>query len=277
MTKAKWIWYPGDFELWLHARTMMRRDERGMYIPPIWKIDSYHPNVKFRKVVELERGETVAISANGRFNVMVNGRYQYDAKTSFELEAGMNDVVISIMNDQSLPTIYVAGATIRSDETWSASYQNNKWSDAASWIFDHPEEPPVTYRLATERISPNRSAADGPDACQLDFGRQTFGYVEHRGIEGRGSIRVYYGESEEEARSEEYCETFDIADITCETEYTFTLGRAFRYLRVRTDPGLSVRDIGALYEYLPLEYRGRYRGSDAVLNEIWDVSIRTLH
>jgi len=277
MTNAKWIWYPGDFELWLHARTMMRRDERGMYIPPIWKIDSCHPNVKFRRVVELERGETVTIAANGRFNVMVNGHYRYDAKTSFELETGRHEIVVSIMNDQSLPTIYVAGETVRSDDTWSASYQNNKWSDAAAWIFDRPEESPVAYRLATERISPIRSADTDPDARLLDFGRQTFGYVELRGLEGRGRVRVFYGESEEEALSETFCETFDLADIDGETEYTFSLGRAFRFLRVRTDPGLSVRDIGALYEYLPLEYRGSFRGSDALLNEIWDVSIRTLH
>ncbi len=277
MTKAKWIWYPGDFELWLHARTMMRRDERGMYIPPIWKIDSCHPNVKFRKIVELERGETVAIAANGRFNVMVNGRYRYDAATSFELEAGRSEIVVSIMNDQSLPTIYVEGTTVHSDESWSASYQNNKWTDAAAWIFDRPEEPPVLYRLATERIEPIRSEAAGPNARLLDFGRQTFGYVELRGLEGRGRVRVFYGESEEEAQSEEFCETFDTADIGGETSYTFPLGRAFRYVRVRTDPGLIVRDVGALYEYLPLEYRGSFRSSDPLLNEIWDVSVRTLH
>ena len=277
MSLAKWIWYPGDFELWLHARTMMRRDERGMYIPPIWKIDLHHPNVKFRKVVELERRETVAIAANGRFNVMVNGQYRYDAKTSFELEAGRHEIVVSIMNDQSLPTIYLEGASVRSDETWSVSYQNNKWTSADSWIFDRPEEPPVSYRLPTKRLSPARTIEEGPNVRLLDFGRQTFGFIELRGLKGRGRARVFYGESEEEARSEEHCETFDTVDVAGEKDYTFSLGRAFRYVRVRTDPGLSAERIDALYEYLPLEYRGAFRCSDPMLNEIWDVSVRTLH
>ncbi|XID90208.1 alpha-rhamnosidase [Paenibacillaceae bacterium WGS1546] len=276
--KAKWIWFPGDFELWLHARVMMRRDERGMYIPPIWKIDLHHPNVKFRKVVELERREAVEIAANGRFNVMVNGQYLYDARERFELEAGRNEIVVSIMNDQSLPTIFVRGASVLSDETWSASYQNNKWTNAASWIFDRPEEPPVSYRLATERISPTQTSEAGPHARLLDFGRQTFGFVELHGIRGRGRVYVFYGESEAEAMSETHCETFDIADIEeGETGLSFPLGRAFRYVRVRTDPGLFVERVDALYEYLPLEYRGTFRCSDPVLNEIWDVSVRTLH
>ncbi len=279
MTKAKWIWYPGDFELWLHARTMLNRDERGMYIPPIWKIDLHHPNVKFYKVVELTKPEVVSIAANGRFNVMVNGQYRYDAKTCFELEAGRSEIVVSMMNDQSLPTLYIDGPSVRSDNTWFVSYQNNKFVPAASWIFDQREQPPVKYRLATERIKPTTTEIIEPGDWLIDFGRQTFGYVMLNGLQGKGKILVFYGESQEEALSEAYCETFDIAHIEQEQarEFVFSQGRAFRYLRVRTDQGLQLQEISALYEYLPLEYKGAFRSSDPDLNEIWEVSLRTLH
>jgi len=35
--------------------------------------------------------------------------------------------------------------------------------------------------------------------------------------------------------------------------------------------------ISMMYEYLPLEYRGAFKSSDELLNEIWDVSAYTMH
>ncbi|MCU6711975.1 alpha-rhamnosidase [Paenibacillus sp. J5C_2022] len=276
MNRAKWIWYPGDFELWLHLQVMMRRDERGMFIPPIWKVDSWHPNVKFHKIVELKEAETVSITANGRFNVMVNGTYHYNAKREFTLEEGKNEIVISMMNDQSLPTIFVSGPTVRTDDTWNVSYQNNRWTPAASWTFDHPDQSPVTYRLETERISPVRIDKQ-PNGMLLDFGKQTFGFVQLHGIQGKGHIHVYYGESPQEALSETHCETFDAVYMDNKSNYSFKLGRAFRYVYVVAGEGICVERVDALYEYLPVEYKGKFRCSNEVINEIWDVSVRTLH
>jgi hypothetical protein len=34
---STWIWYPGDFEIWLGNLFNNRRTERGAMFPPFWK------------------------------------------------------------------------------------------------------------------------------------------------------------------------------------------------------------------------------------------------
>jgi alpha-L-rhamnosidase len=35
--KATWIWYPGDYDIWLSNRMQNRRTERGTFYPPFIK------------------------------------------------------------------------------------------------------------------------------------------------------------------------------------------------------------------------------------------------
>jgi alpha-L-rhamnosidase len=39
--KATWIWYPGDYEVWLSNKMQNRRTERGAFLAPLWKEDSH--------------------------------------------------------------------------------------------------------------------------------------------------------------------------------------------------------------------------------------------
>ena len=71
---ATWIWYPGDFEVWLGNIFNNRRTERGAMFPPFWKQDSHYPTVEFTKVVELEEAEDISILAEGQFNVSIDGK-----------------------------------------------------------------------------------------------------------------------------------------------------------------------------------------------------------
>ena len=50
--------------------------------------------------------------------------------------------------------------------------------------------------------------------------------------------------------------------------------RAFRYLFVPGDVELA---ISAKYEYLPLEYRGKFNCSDKQLCDIWNIAAYTFH
>ena len=40
--QATWIYYPGDYEIWLGNQVQNRRTERGTFLPPFWKMDSHH-------------------------------------------------------------------------------------------------------------------------------------------------------------------------------------------------------------------------------------------
>ena len=50
-SKATWIWYPGDFEIWLGNIFNNRRTERGAMFPPFWKQDSHWVTVEFSKKI----------------------------------------------------------------------------------------------------------------------------------------------------------------------------------------------------------------------------------
>src|ERR1700754_4284410 len=63
--QATWIWYPGDYEIWLGNKMQNRRTERGTFYPVFWKMDSHYPLVDFHKVFSLSNSEEVAIYAEG--------------------------------------------------------------------------------------------------------------------------------------------------------------------------------------------------------------------
>lgn len=52
-----WIWYPGDYEIWLGNRMNNNRTERGAFFPPFWKTDSHFVTVEFSKDLDLPADE----------------------------------------------------------------------------------------------------------------------------------------------------------------------------------------------------------------------------
>ncbi len=80
----------------------------------------------------------------------------------------------------------------------------------------------------------------------------------------------------------EYCETLDkllaepgqITDLAIRNtrklydEYTLDNSKAFRYVYVTCDPGVTIQDVSMQYEYLPEEYRGSFKCNDEELNRI---------
>jgi len=53
--------------------------------------------------------------------------------------------------------------------------------------------------------------------------------------------------------------------------------RAFRYVNIQWEEGVSLDSASLLFEYLPVATRGSFRSSDEEINKIWDVAAYTLH
>jgi len=49
MANGKWIWYPGDFDIWHSLLLHSRRYERGVHIPCQWNLPTPFPNVSFSR------------------------------------------------------------------------------------------------------------------------------------------------------------------------------------------------------------------------------------
>ena len=276
---STWIWYPGDWEIWLGNRFNNRRMERGAMFPPFWKQDSHWATVEFSTLVSLVHAETITIAAEGRYNFMLDGKLQFGEPKRFEIPAGEHRINIKVWNQATPPALFVEGITVHTDSSWLATYEDKIWIDengvahgsgiyvpAGCWNFDSIETPPSCYQLNTKEQRPV-SEKDG----LYDFGKETFGYLKVKGLKGR--IHIYYGESAEEALDKEHCETLD---VLCEGGKLDS--KAFRYVYIEKEQGASYEDILMDYEYAPFDEKksGSFRCNDEELNRIWEVSAYTM-
>ena len=286
-TSSTWIWYPGDFEVWLGNRFNNRRTERGAMFPPFWKQDSHYPTVSFTKTVVLKKAESIEVFAEGDHNFMLDGTLLFPS-AAYDIPTGEHQLIIKVWNQSVPPALFVRGDTIVSDSSWQVTFEDKIWIDeqgvahgagiyvhAASWQFCDVAQPPSHFQLPTVRREPMKTE-NVEDAVLYDFGRETFGFPVVEQIEGCGSIALYYGESREEALDKAHCETLDRVTVAPENGSTLVLPtKAFRFILVEADMPytLSMR-----YEYAPYDpaHSGTFRCNDDELNRIWDVSADTL-
>lgn len=97
-----WIWYPGDYEIWLGNRMNNRRTERGAFFPPFWKTDNHYVVVEFSKKLDLAEPEEIFIAAEGKYNVKLDGKLQFSMPSTLKLPAGKHSLNIKVWN-QSTP------------------------------------------------------------------------------------------------------------------------------------------------------------------------------
>ena len=118
MKKSKWIWNYGDFELY-HTQAMMnRREVRGLYYPPMWRVDGVRQNLFVYKIATLDSPETMRVYSNGEdVSVTVNG-VRFDPKKTIPLDVGKNFVKVQTYKPSGLPALYITGETFASDESW---------------------------------------------------------------------------------------------------------------------------------------------------------------
>ncbi|MCD9024193.1 alpha-L-rhamnosidase C-terminal domain-containing protein [Cohnella silvisoli] len=279
--QGTWLWYPEDYEIWLHAKVSVLRQFRGYICPPPWRLDSAYDNVKFRKTFDLAAPGKLTLSVQGMFvlhfdSSMIPTPYERTPVTTVEIPAGKHELMVTVYNDKAVPAIYPSGCG--NENGWEVTSHNGTWVKAASWQFNEIDEPPGDFPFSYETVEPDSVKEQG-EGTLVDFGRETFGYVILLGVIGKGTIRLYYGESSEEALAGELAETFDelVVDSAVPTDYVTPVTRAFRYIQLKLDPGITYAGIRHEYEYLPMERRGAFRSSDERLNRIWDLSAHTLH
>ena len=301
-----WIWYPGDYEIWLGNQMNNRRTERGAFFPHFWKMDSHYVLVEFSKKIDLAVAEEIEIAVEGTFNIKLDGKLQFGMPRKFTLPAGKHSLNIKVWNQATPPAIFINGKTIKSDNSWKVTYEDKEWIDesgkasdtsatiymeAEGWAeFNTANKLPSNYKLeVTPQAAVKREKVPGGEL--IDFGKETFGYLQLNGLSGNGKVNIFYGESREEALDTKFCETLDQLAVN-ENQVTdnalaktsnladkYTLGnsKAFRYVYITKDEGVKYSDVSMLYEYKPVQYRGKFRSSDQELNNIWKVGEYTMH
>jgi alpha-L-rhamnosidase len=290
--KASWIWYPGDYEVWLSNKMQNRRTERGTFLPPFWKLDGHYVLMNFHKDFELAQPEDAKLYVEGQYNVSLDGKTIRGYPKVIHIPAGKHRISLKVYNQANVPAIFVKGTHLVSDTSWLVTYEDKEWIDASgktsdvsatkyllagSWDFTDPNVLPSTYHLPVEEHKA-ASIIKNPHTMFVDFGKETFGYIRLNGLKGKGRVSLYFGESPEEARDTARCELSDKIDVDQNGgDFTFSGSRAFRYVTVYYDNNISINDVSMLYEYSPVKQRGSFKCSDDEVNKIWDVSAYTLH
>jgi len=291
--KASWIWYPGDFDIYMSNVMQNRRTERGSFFPVFWKMDSHYVLVDFHKEFNLKQPEEVKLFVEGTYNVKIDGQAISGFPKSIQIPAGKHKLSLKVYNQAHVPAIYVQGKTVVSDETWLTTFEDKEWIDASgktsdksgttfvsagSWNLNDPNQLPSQFKLPVVAQSVVKSEKINNGAIS-DFGKETFGFIKVHGLKGKGSFNIYYGESKEEALSTEKCETLDHLDINLaqKKDSIMPLSKAFRYVNFQPGNGVSADSVSMLYEYAPVTERGSFKSSDAELNKIYDVAKYTFH
>jgi len=249
--------------------------------------------IDFHKIFDLKEAEEAELYVEGQYNVKIDGQAFFGYPKKITIPAGKHKVSLKVFSQDKVPAIYVRGKNVVSDSTWLVTFEDKEWIDqsgkasdqsgttwlkAASWNFDAPTTPPSKFALATTPQSAVSVQRNG-NSQLYDFGKETFGFVKLHGLKGNGKLEVYYGESKEEALSEEHAETLDMLDVNFsqKRDSIIDLTKAFRYVNVKVPQGLSLDSVSMLYEYLPVADRGNFRCSDEEINKIYDVAKYTFH
>lgn len=291
-TKATWIWYPGDYEIWLSNKMQNRRTERGSFFPPFWKLDSHYVLIDFHKDYNITADEEAEIAVEGQYNLKIDGKAVAGYPKKITLPAGKHRISLKVYNQGAVPAVFVKSAHVVTDNTWQVTFEDKEWIDASgktsdisatqylqagSWNFNEANTSPSAFRLP---VKPIQAVAKDKKANSIfvDFGKETFGFVKLHGVKGKGNVTLYFGESKEEAMSLTGGELVDKFEVNQpeSADITFEGSRAFRYVNVVFDGDVSVGDVSMLYEYLPVEQRGSFKCSDEQINKIWDVSAYTM-
>jgi alpha-L-rhamnosidase len=290
--QATWIWYPGDYEIWLSNNMQQRRTDRGSFFPVFWKVDSHYPLIDFHKEFTLSEPETVHIYTEGAYNVKLDGKQLEGTPKSIFVPAGKHKINVKVFNQAAVPAIYVKGKAIVSDASWLVTFEDKEWIDetgktsdisatkwlnAGSWNFNQPANLPSQFRLPAR---PQRavSVIKNGSSTLVDFGRETFGFIRLHGVKGKGKANLYYGESKEEALSINEAVTVDFLELIMpvKKDSIMRLSKAFRYVNIVADPSVKFDSVSMLYEYADVKEKGSFRCSDELINQIYDISKYTL-
>ncbi len=291
--QATWIWYPGDYEIWLSNQMQNRRTDRETFFPVFWKVDSHYPLMDFHKEFTLSQPEEVIIYAEGKYNVKLDGQPFEGTPKSITIPVGKHKINVKVFNQANVPAVYVKGKTVVSDASWLVTFEDKEWIDetgktsdisatkwlnAGSWNFNKPSQLPSFFKLP---VTPMKATAVTKSSTGklLDFGKETFGFIKLNGIKGKGNISLYYGESKEEALSEKGAVTLDRLSFqkAVKKDSVMPLSKAFRYVNLVTDGTVTVDSVTMLYEYADVKERGSFKCSDEEINRIYDVAKYTFH
>ncbi len=269
MKQIFWIWYPGDMELYHAMKQNFSRVERGFGWPAFWKSEGFRHRVAFRRTYHLERETSFCVYSDSTGFVLA-GKRKYPFGRQVICPPGETEISVHAGCIEEFPSIYVEGEIICSDGEWRVEdYENPPVPVGYSRYFTRPDQRPSRWEYAEKIYHPvSVKACNGGLLCE--FETELTAQIEVTLKKGRRPVRVYCGESREEALDKEYCYC---SWLTCpDTGRTPRCAVRFAFLEGISEGEAQVR---ALHQYVDIPVKAEFSSSDPMLNAIWKAACHT--
>lgn len=269
MSKGCWIWYQGDFELYHAMKQNFSRVERGYGWPAFWKSESFRNRVVFRKEYVIEE-ETEFCVYSKAIGYVLAGEKKYPFGKRITCGPGRVKISVHAGCVETFPSVFIKGDIVYSDRTWRAEdYANAPVSVGYSRYFTDEKQDPSRWDYSETVYMPIKEE-EYENGVLYEFETELTAALEIKDRKGCRPLRVYCGESREEALDREHC--YYSWEPDSKTGRCPGCAVRFAYIPDCRKEELTVK---AIHQYVDIPVRARFLSSDALINKIWSVAEHT--
>ena len=256
-------------ELYYGMKQNFSRVERGFGWPAFWKSEGFRNRVVFRRTYQLKQETKFSVISDATGFVLVNDR-KYPFQQEVTCSAGETVIAVHAGCIEEFPSIYIDGEVICSDEDWMVEdYDKPLVPVGFSKYFTSPAQRPSHWEYDEKIYMPVR-IEECSKGLLCEFETELTVQIEVKFTGEKKEVRVYCGESREEALDREHCYYSWLTDPDtgrcprCAVRFAFLEGVKADEVQVR-----------ALHQYVDIPVKAEFSCSDEKLNSIWRVAEHT--
>ena len=184
MSQAKWMWYPGNYELYhgmrLHNRRTSARvyengERKSVYYYPMWRVDGPVRNTSLEMVATITEREVIEFYANTELASISVDDKRYKVGAKITLEPGKHQVCVQGYKETGFPAFYVKGNVFASGRGYTLTENEAKAHRHAgcSDLYTKPEDNPEALSFSYKDIAPvTVESING--GTLFDFGKEMY-------------------------------------------------------------------------------------------------------
>lgn len=203
MNQARWIWYPGDYELYHSLLLHTRREDDGFSYPCFWHLATPYARVDFQRDFVAESAGSFQAESNAQGHLILDGK-RYPLHQQVPVSPGHHKLQVQLIKYDGLPCLYINSPVLTTDSSWKTSNATTEIVPVGcAPAYLDPALTPETFLFSYQKMEPI-GAEEKEQGAIYDFGKELFGCLVIENADPSNEISVYYGESEEEALDTEY-------------------------------------------------------------------------